>query len=190
MNYNKKKILEEFELKENKKTLLFFFGGEGGFGNSNSYKILITIIENNKNVQIVAVAGKNEKAQEKVESYILENNASENIKLLSYTNKVAELMSISDLVITKAGGLTITESLASGLPIAIINPIPGQETENAVYLEEKEVGIWIRKNDNINEALNGLLESETKLRNMKINAKLLAKKNATKEICNTLLKDI
>ena len=56
-------------------------------------------------------------------------------------------MSISDLVVTKPGGLTTTESLASGLPIVVINPIPGQEEENATYLEKNKVAIWIKKGD-------------------------------------------
>ena len=51
------------------------------------------------------------------------------IKILEYTDKVPELMYISSMVITKPGGLTVTEALASHLPLVIINPIPGQEEE-------------------------------------------------------------
>ena len=58
-------------------------------------------------------------------------------------------MSISDLVVSKPGGLTTSESLASNLPMIIINPIPGQEEENAEFLESHGVGIWIKKNDDI-----------------------------------------
>ena len=56
-----------------------------------------------------------------------------NVKILEFTNQVPELMSISDLVVTKPGGLTTSESLASHLPMLIINPIPGQEEENAEF---------------------------------------------------------
>ena len=96
-------------------------------------------------------------------------------------------MSISDLVISKPGGLTTTESLASGLPIIVINPIPGQETENADFLEQKQVGIWLRKNDNIEEKLYEIFNNPSVLRKMKINARLLAKKNSTADICKILL---
>jgi processive 1,2-diacylglycerol beta-glucosyltransferase len=96
-------------------------------------------------------------------------------------------MSISDLVVTKPGGLTTTESLASGLPIVVINPIPGQEEENATYLEENKVAIWIRKDDNIEEILNNLFSNPDKMQEMKIRARLIAKKNSTKDICNILL---
>ncbi len=114
-------------------------------------------------------------------------NSAENIKVLAYTNKVPELMSISDLVISKPGGLTTTESLASGLPIIVINPIPGQETENAEFLESKQVGVWLRKNDSIEEKLYDIFNNQSILRKMKINARLLAKKNSTADICKILL---
>ena len=97
-------------------------------------------------------------------------------------------MSISDLVVTKPGGLTTTESLASGLPIVVINPIPGQEEENATYLEENKVAIWIRKDDNIEEILNNLFSNPDKMQEMKIRARIIAKRNSTKDICNILLK--
>ena len=96
-------------------------------------------------------------------------------------------MSVSDLVITKPGGLTTTESLASGLPIIVINPIPGQEEENAEFLESKGVAVWIKKDDSIEDELYEILNSEEKLKSMKINARLLAKKNSTKDICEILL---
>ena len=111
----------------------------------------------------------------------------EALAILEYTNKVPELMNISDLVITKPGGLTITESLASGLPIIIINPIPGQEEENAKFLEEKQVAIWIKKEDNPKDVLMSLFNNKEKMEKMKINASLLAKRDSTKNICNILL---
>ena len=110
------------------------------------------------------------------------------IKVLAYTNKVPELMSVSDLVVTKPGGLTTTESLASGLPIIVINPIPGQEEENAEFLENSGAAIWIRKDDNVKEKLSYIFSNPEKMKDMKIKAKLLAKKHSTKDICETILK--
>ena len=76
-----------------------------------------------------------------------ENNRTDSIKVFEYTKQVPEFMSISDLVVTKPGGLTTSESLASNLPMVIINPIPGQEEENAEFLEENGIAIWIKKTD-------------------------------------------
>ena len=111
------------------------------------------------------------------------------VKVLDYTDKVAQLMSISDLVVTKPGGLTTTESLASGLPIVVINPIPGQEEENAEFLEKSQVAIWIKKDDNVEEVLNDLFSNPDKMQKMKINARLMAKKNSTRDICEILFNE-
>ena len=91
------------------------------------------------------------------ETIVKNFNKRKNVKVLEFTNKVPELMAISDLVISKPGGLTTSESLASNLPMIIINPIPGQEEENAEFLESKGTGVWIRKNDSPYEILKTLL---------------------------------
>jgi len=187
LKYDKSQILESFGLSPNRKTVLFFGGGEFGLGKTQTFKIFKSFVECNENIQIVAIAGKNPKMKENFENLVSELGKQENVKILEYTNKVPELMSISDLVVSKPGGLTTTESLASGLPIVVINPIPGQEEENATYLEENKVAIWIRKNDNVEEILNDLFTNPDKMQEMKIRARLIAKKNSTKDICKILL---
>ena len=188
-HYNKSKVLSEYNLSPKKRTILFFAGGEQGFGKDKIFNILKTIIENFPNLQVIAISGKNEKMKKSFDKLVEKTNSNETVKIIKYTNKVPELMSVSDLVITKPGGLTTTESLASGLPIIVINPIPGQEEENAEFLESKKVAIWIKKDDNIENELYKILNSEERLKTMKINARLLAKKNSTKDICKILLEE-
>lgn len=187
MHYNKEEILNNLGLKPNKTTILFFAGGKFGLGKGNTDKILRTLAEQFSDIQVVAISGKNQKIKKEFNNIVLETDCEDSIKVLEYTNMVPQLMTISDLVITKPGGLTVTESLASGLPIIIINPIPGQEEENAEYLEKSQVGIWIKKEDNLQEILEELLKNKINLKNMKIRARLLAKKNSTKDICKILL---
>lgn len=188
--YNKKDILNEFELEENKKNILFFAGGEFGLGKSKTIQIFEDLVKNFNDIQVIAIAGKNLKMKIAFEEIVSTYNKQNSVKVLEYTNKVPELMSISDIVISKPGGLTTSESLASGLPMLIINPIPGQEEENAEFLEEKGTGIWIRKNDSSYEILNNLLSDSKKLEEMKNNTKILAKKYSTKDICETVLKQV
>ena len=188
LKYDKTQILESFGLSPDRKTVLFFGGGEFGLGKTQTFKIFKSFVECPENIQIVAIAGKNPKMKENFENLVYESGNLDKVKILEYTDKVPELMSISDLVVTKPGGLTTTESLASGLPIVIINPIPGQEEENATYLEENKVAIWIKKDDNVEEILNNLITNQDKMQEMKIRARLIAKKNSTKDICNILLK--
>ena len=123
------------------------------------------------------------------EKIVEENNKQDSIKVLAFTDKVPELMSISDLVISKPGGLTTSESLASNLPMIIINPIPGQEEENAEFLESKGTGIWLRKNDSSREVLKNIIDDSEKLSKMKKNTELLAKKHSTENICKIILEN-
>ena len=188
--YNRKEILNEFNLQDNIKNILFFGGGEFGLGKTRTFEIFESFVKSSSNMQIIAIAGKNEKMKLAVEKIVDENNAKKNVRVLEFTNKVPELMSISDLVVTKPGGMTTTESLASNLPMIIINPIPGQEEENAEFLEEKGIAIWIKKNSDVTQILTDLFSNSHKLEQMKENTKLLAKPNSTKDICDILLKDL
>ena len=187
--YNKDDILKEFGLVKDKKIVLFFAGGEFGLGKSTTTEVLKTFAEDFNDLQIVAIAGRNESMKKKFEDIVNYSGRQDSIKVLDYTNKVPELMSISDLVVTKPGGLTTTESLASNLPIVIINPIPGQEEENASFLENNGVGIWIKKQDNIKERLESILKNPKKLDEMKNHIRELSKPNSTENICKTILND-
>ena len=187
LKYDKPTILKSFGLSPDKKTVLFFGGGEFGLGKTQTFKIFKSFVECPENIQIVAISGKNQKMKEAFENLVESLNKKDSVKILEYTNQVPELMSISDLVVTKPGGLTTTESLASGLPIVVINPIPGQEEENASYLEKNKVAIWLKKDDNVEVILKDLFSNPEKMQEMKIRARLLAKKNSTKDICKILL---
>ena len=158
-----------------------------GNGVRETFEILKTFAEDFNNLQIIAIAGRNKDMKEKFTKLVDDTSRHETIKILEYTNKVPELMSISDLVVTKPGGLTTTESLASGLPIIVINPIPGQEEENAEFLEKNGVAIWLKKEDNIKEILENIFNNPDKMLDMKIKARLLAKKNSTQDICKIIL---
>ena len=185
--YDKDKICKNFGLSTNKKTILFFAGGEYGLGKDKTIEILNILTRVSFEIQVIAIAGKNEKMKEAFENIVKENNKQETIKVLPFTDKVPELMSISDLVITKPGGLTTSESLASDLPIIVINPIPGQEEENAEFLEKSGAAIWIRKNSNAEVIINELLSNENKLISMKENSSKLSRRNSTHDICKIIL---
>lgn len=187
-NFDREKIKQSFKLDLNKRTILFFGGGEFGLGKDKTLRILESFLDNIGDLyQMVIISGKNEKMYERFSNLISEKSQENNVLLLGYTNQVPELMAISDLVVTKPGGLTITESLASGLPIVAINPIPGQEEENAEFLEKAEVAVWLRKHDEPDDQIAVLLSNPDRLYSMKLKSKLMAKKNSTKNICNIIL---
>ena len=179
--YNRAEILKEFNLKDNKKTILFFGGWNSGSAQARTLKIFDALANYSSNLQVVAISARNKKLQEGYEKIVKEKNL-ENVTILDYTTKVPELMSIANLVVAKPGGLTTSESLAMNLPMIIINPIAGQEEENAEFLEEKGIGIWMRKDDNIKEKIENLLSDTEKLANMIECTKILAHKFSSYDI--------
>ena len=186
--FNRIEIIKKYNLEENKFTILFFGGGEFGLGKTRTVQIFENFVQETlkHNIQIIAISGKNPKMKEAFQKIVDTNQAENNVKIIGFSNEVPNLMSISNLVVTKPGGLTTSESLASNLPMVVINPIPGQEEENAEFLESKGIAIWIKKSDNSKEVIENLLNSKEKLDEMKENTRILAKPNSTDDICKIL----
>lgn len=88
-------------------------------------------------------------------------------KLLYFINDVYKYMSISDLIITKPGGLTVSESLASALPMAIFKAYPGQEAENAEFLIKNNMAVKLPEKEGCKETIEELLKHPEKLEAMK-----------------------
>ena len=186
LKYNKNDILSELKFTPDKKTILFFGGGEFGLGKTKTVEIFECFVKLFPDIQIIAVAGKNEKMKTAFSKIVEEEKREDSIRVLEFTNKVPEFMSVCDLVVTKPGGLTTSESLASKLPMVIINPIPGQEEENAQFLEENGIAIWIKKSDDPYEKLQNLFSDSKLLPTMKENTEKLSKKYSTQNICKIL----
>ena len=185
--HDKQKILDTYGLNRNQKIILFFGGGEFGLGKTRTVGIFESFVKLADDFQIVAISGKNEKMKAAFEEIVNKYNKFDTVKILGFTNEVPELMSISDLVVTKPGGLTTSESLASGLPMVVINPIPGQEEENAEFLESKGLAIWIKKSDDWDVVIKDLLSHPDKLAKMKEKTSILARPNSTRDICKVLI---
>lgn len=185
--FDRNAVCNLFNIDSEKKVILFFGGGEFGLGKERTIQVLRSLITNVPNYQIIAIAGKNEKMKEDFENLVIELQASNRVKILGFTDKIPELMSISSIVVTKPGGLTTTESLASHLPILIINPIPGQEEQNAEFLEKHGIGVWLKKSDNPDQVITKLFSSEEKIEEMRENTKKLATTYSTKNICEIIL---
>ena len=187
MQHNKEQILADLDFTTDKKTILFFGGGEFGLGKDMTLNVFECLLSKCPESQIIAISGRNEVMKNKFESLVKQYSREKDVRIFEFTDKVAEYMSIANLVVTKPGGLTSSESLVSHLPMVLINPIPGQEEENAEFLESKKVAKWIKKDDDINFILNILVNDETILNNMRENTYLIAKPNATENICKIIM---
>ena len=109
-------------------------------------------------------------------------NKTKPTKLFYFVDNVEDYMHASDLIITKPGGLTTSESLACGLPMAVFKAYPGQESQNADFLVSKEAAIKLEKGDAMKEQIAELLNNKEKLNAMKLNSKNCAPTNASENI--------
>ena len=131
------------------------------------------------------VAGRNEAAKEAIER---EFGADQKVEVFGHIdhNKMAELMQTSHLLMSKPGGLTTFESLASGIPFMVYWPflIPGQEEGNALFLKDCGAGVIVREESEISRVINSL--TQDKLLKMSESGKAQALPDAAKNIVDEL----
>jgi len=125
-----------------------------------------------------------------VKKYIRTTTSTKPTKLFYFVDNVQDYMHISDLLITKPGGLTVSESLASGLPLAVFRAFPGQEADNADYLIRRGMAISIGKGRSGARQVEEILTDREKLALMKRNCLLYYKKESAKNIYLLICKTI
>ena len=127
------------------------------------------------------ITGRNIRLFDHFDKKIQELGTSKTTKLLYFVDNVEDYMHIADLIVTKPGGLTVTESIACHLPMAIYSAFPGQEEDNATFLLEQNAAVLVDKKNGAQEILD-LLHSPAKLADMKESCKRLALPNAAEDI--------
>jgi processive 1,2-diacylglycerol beta-glucosyltransferase len=106
----------------------------GGAGVGDLASMVERVLALAGDFQVVAVAGRNAEAKTALDRMALRHPG--RLLVVGFTNEMHRLMGAADLVVTKPGGLTISECLALGRPMLLISPIPGQEEHNAGFLME------------------------------------------------------
>lgn len=109
-------------------------------------------------------------------------------KIIYFTDEVDKYMWVSDLIITKPGGLTVSEALACNLPMALFDAIPGQEEENADFLVSNNMAVKLDESRDIAEAIQNLLLNPQKLDLMKYSCESFDKSDSLKNIFNLIKK--
>ena len=178
----KEEVIQKFNLKPGIPTILIMGGGQG----LGPIKTIVKSLEKIKlESQEIIVTGANKKLYKSLKRKI--KKYKKKILVLGYVDTINELMSISDVIITKPGGITTAEALAKKLPMIIVKPIPGQEANNAHYLTEKEAAIEIDKTKDINFIIEDLLMNPMRLSRMRGYAGYISKPNASLDIARLLL---
>ena len=136
--------------------------------------------------QLIVVCGKNRKLFQKIAA---KQFSEPRIALVyEFVDFVDELMRVSDVLISKPGGITTSESLAIGLPMLLVDPIPGQEEANVDYFLEKGVALKARSPESLIFKLGELMADRSRLRDMKNRISKIAKPEAAFTVADEIVK--
>jgi len=156
----------------------------GGFGVGSVDALIASLLPMKHRVQVVAICGRNEELKKRLTRVAARTkpDATVLLKPFGYTKEMDELMTASDIVLGKPGGLTTSEALAKGLVFVIVNPIPGQEGRNSDHLLERAVGIRCNNLPVLSYKLDRLLADPKRFATMQANARNMGRPNAATEI--------
>lgn len=158
-------LLKGLDLDPSLPTLLFM---AGSFGVSNIIKLYRDLAETQVKMQIIVITGRNQKLFDAFEKEIAENPGIPT-RLLFFTDEVEKYMHAADLLVTKPGGLTVSEALACNLPMAVFDAIPGQEEDNANFLKTHDMCVRIDKDGDFAGEISQLLQEKKRLQAMREN---------------------
>jgi len=168
-SYDRSALRDKYGLDRQLPTVLIMGGGHGMIG-----KELMSVLQSSELfglVQFIFVCGRNEKLRQKLEEQLEEVYVHPHVLITGFVDHVHELMALSDMIITKPGGLTVSEALALELPMMLYKPIPGQEQDNAEYLVSVGVAMEVKNADDLSEQLCQIIKNEALLFTLKENAK-------------------
>lgn len=181
MNKNTKHAARKILGYKDKWTVIIM-GGSMGYGNILS--IIKTVDKMEQDIQIACVCGNNTNLKNKIDNLKINKD----IFTYGFVDFVDNIMDASDCIITKPGGLTVSESLAKELPMIFVNPIPGQEDRNLEFLLNNGLGIKISNTYTIDEAIYQLIYNNFRYRHIREAVQYFKKPNASQELINLIFK--
>ncbi|MBD1380190.1 diglucosyl diacylglycerol synthase [Metabacillus arenae] len=175
-------LFEKYKIDRSKEVVLIMAGAHGVLKN---VKGLCESFLNEPNLQVVVCCGNNHELKKKLEP--IAAKYPETIIPLGYIEQMDELFRISSCMITKPGGITLSEATALGVPVMLYKPVPGQEKENALFFEEQNSAIIVNRQEEIKDAVLHVLKDKQKLFEMKESIKELYSPYASRVIVEDVI---
>ena len=177
------KFARKTDIKEARKLLgiedkntVFMISGSMGFGNTEKYIKTLDAMEDD--FQIISVCGKNKHLKNRIDSL----STTKKIYNFGYVNNVDLIMDASDVIVTKPGGLTVSEAISKRLPMLLVDPIPGQEDRNRDFLINNSLAVGVSENAPIDEVLHQVVSCEERLSQIHKMQKILGRPYAAKTL--------
>lgn len=172
------KKLENHRQDQENKNILIMGGGLGILPNLDT---IMKELEKMPNLSTTIITGTNKEAFNKLQGKY------KNAEIVGFTDKVNEYMAKADFMISKAGGITLFESIYSETPLFVIKPFLSQEINNAKFIEENRIGdvIWEEREDLVDSIID-LVHNESKLNTMKERMKQIKEQAIENELVDVI----
>lgn len=157
----------------------------GGLGMGNMKTIFEQLAFSNLPLQLIACTGSNMKLKNQLID--ISSRCNKQTVIYDFADNVSTLMSACDILISKPGGLTVTESINKHKPIIITSAIPGHEERNADYLLNNGIAARVKDTDSIVTLIKQLTISNSRLHHMRESAKEKCKPDATRKTCELIM---
>lgn len=165
---------------EDKETVLVM---SGSMGYGNILKHIKALDDLDIDFQMLVACGNNSALKRRVEKF----KTRKKMYVYGFVDTVDLMMDAASCIVTKPGGLSISESLAKGLPMILMNPIPGQEDRNLEFLLNNGIAQYITDTYPVDEAVYQLLSNPERAESIKKAIRLIGKPFATKDLCEFIL---
>lgn len=159
----------------------------GSMGYSNSKKLIGQLTSVNLPFQLLAVCGNNQKQYKQLLTLKPKLEGPCTLYPYGFVDNVEVMMSASDCIVTKPGGLTVSEALAKNLPMILVDPIPGHEERNVEFLVNNGISSLVTKTFPIDEAIYQLFQNPVRLSNVRDTMRAISHPNATESLAAFVL---
>ncbi len=148
----------------------------GGFGVGPVERLYGQLLKVEIPLEVVVVCGRNERLKGELQA--LKHSSAHRTHVIGFTKQIDEYMAVADLVVSKPGGLTTSETLARGAVMVIVNPIPGQESRNSDFLLENGAAIKVNNAATLAHKVTALLRDPKRLAQLRENVRRVARPRA------------
>ncbi|MDQ0867829.1 processive 1,2-diacylglycerol beta-glucosyltransferase [Arthrobacter sp. V1I9] len=157
----------------------------GATGGTYAVSVVRQTLHMRSSFTATVVCGRNNALRQRIEQLV--TPAGDRYRVLGFTAEMPQLLRRADLFVGKPGGLSASECMAAGLPMVLVNPIPGQEVRNGDYLIEQGAAVRCNTAATIGWKIDEVLREPGRLQRMQAAARRTGRPGAAADVLSRLL---
>lgn len=180
--YDREMLCREQGLDPDQEHIVIMAGAHGVLQHTDR---IVNELAHDDHRRLVIVCGHNRKLKQKLDGAYGQMG---NVSILGFVHNMDKLMRIASVMITKPGGITLTEALHARLPLVLYRPVPGQEQDNALFFQKEEAAVLVQDIPQLIKATRSILDNAYHRWTLKHNMTRLCQPHSAERICNDILR--